>query len=382
MPFRVPTHVTLSPGCFARLPGVAAALGTGSALLVSDEGLRGTPWPEQARTALREHGFDVFTSYGTEPNPRHTTVDALAGEARAAGVSLVIGLGGGSVLDAAKAVAMLVTNPGSCVDYEGRNRFSARPVPFVAVPTTCGTGSEVTWVSVITHAGEQRKMSLKGEAMFPDAALVDADLLATLPPHLVAYTGLDALTHALEAYTCTEANPISDVLAERAVGLLFQFLRRAVQDIAGDAEAREAVMRAATLAGLAFGNADVAAVHCLSETIGGIWDVPHGLANALLLAPVFRYHLEARAVHEPLARLYTRVVPSTMRTTSVDDDATRMIERIETLVGDLGLPAFSTLGIDPDQYPRIARGAVRNNSNGSNPRPMHEADYEAILQRL
>ena len=142
--------------------------------------------------------------------------------------------------DAAKAAAMLLPNGGSCRDYEGKNRFTRAPLPFVAIPTTCGTGSEVTWVAVITDPDRSWKMSLKGDGMFPDWALVDADLIATLPASLVAWTGLDALTHALEATTCRAANPASDALAEKAISLLLRYLRRAVADVAGDAEAREA----------------------------------------------------------------------------------------------------------------------------------------------
>ncbi len=382
MPFRVPTRVTLRPGCFADLSSIVQEQGLHRVLLVTDAGLQATPWPDRAVEALRGVDCTVEFDASIEANPRHTTVDALAERARAQGIEGVIGLGGGSVLDAAKAVALLLRNAGSCLDYEGKNRFAHPAAPFIAVPTTCGTGSEVTWVSVITHTGEQRKLSIKGDGLFPTAALVDADLLATLPPHLIAYTGLDALTHALEAYTGTEANPISDALAEKAVALLFQFLPRLVADPAGDGEAREAVMRAATLAGLAFGNADVAGVHCLSETLGGLYDVPHGLANAMLLAPMLRYHLDAGVAHEPLVHLYMLTFPSTLRTTDLNSDAARFVDAVDRLVADLDLPPFSSFGIPEEAYPEIARRAVTNNSNASNPQPMAAADYERILAGL
>lgn len=317
---------------------------------------------------------------GIEPNPRHTTIDRLAQESRAARVDVVIGLGGGSVLDAAKAIAMLLRTPGSCFDYEGRNRFS-QSAPFIAIPTTCGTGSEVTWVSVVTHAGQRRKLSVKGDAMFPDAALVDADLLQTLPAHLVAYTGLDALTHALEAYTGTHANPTSDALAEKAIAVLLRYLERAVQDIAGDAAARNAVMRASTLAGVAFGNADVAGVHCLSETLGGFYDVPHGLANAMLLVPTLRYHLEAGAVDASLYRLAQALWPEAAWP-DPRRAAIHVLDKVEALVAALKLPSFASFGIPETAYPRIAVGAVANGSNGSNPQPMAAADYLTILRRL
>lgn len=378
MPFRLPTQVTIKPGCLAELPQLVASLGGARILLVYDQGLAATVWPKRSQDALEEAGFAVHTFDRIEPNPRHTTIDTLAEQARQVNIDVVIGLGGGSVLDAAKAVAMLITNPGSCTDYEGRNRYTHTPAPFIAIPTTCGTGSEVTWVSVITHTGEARKISVKGETMFPSVALVDADLLRTLPSHLVAYTGVDALTHALEAYTGHASNPVSDALAEQAIVLLFQYLRRAVVDIEGDDEAREAVMRAATIAGIAFGNADVAAVHCLSETIGGIWDIPHGLGNAIFLAPVMRYH--QAFIRAQLATLYRKIAPA--QASHTDSDADNMIAAIEALVHDVGVPAYATLGIDSSHDQRIAEGAVGNNSNGSNPQPMATEDYLAILQAV
>jgi alcohol dehydrogenase len=259
-------------------------------------------------------------------------------------------------------------------DYEGRNRYREDPVPFIAVPTTCGTGSEVTWVSVITVEERQAKISVKGESMFPTWALVDPDLVATLPAKLVAYTGVDALTHALEAYTCRAANPISDALAATAAGLLFRYLPRAVADVAHDAEAREAVMRASTLAGMAFGNADVAAVHCLSETLGGRWDVPHGLANAVLLAPVLRHNLPACGAK---LALLDAALP-----TGHGKGAEAVLAAVETLVRELGIPPFSELGIPREDYPWIADRATRNGSNPSNPRPMIPANYLEILNGL
>ena len=384
MPFRLPVRVSLRPGALADLDGALSPHGSvHHLLLVTDTGLESTPWPSRVRAQLEAMGVRVTTNCSIEANPRSTTVDALALEAREVGISGVIGLGGGSVLDAAKAIAMLLHNPGGCADYEGRNRFAHSPAPFIAIPTTCGTGSEVTWVSVITHPSARRKMSIKGDGMFPTAALVDSNLLTTLPSHLVAYTGLDALTHALEAYTGTEANPASDALAEKAITLLFQFLPRAVQDIAGDAEARSAVMEASTLAGMAFGNADVAGVHCLSETLGGLYDIPHGLGNALLLEPVFRYHLKARAVQQPLARLYQRLAPPTsFRTHSVDDDAERFMERLAGLIGGLNLPGYDALSIVADDVEQIASLSAQNNSNRSNPQTMAASDYRVIIDGI
>lgn len=370
-PFRVPTRVLMAPGAIGRLPEIVADYAPERVLLVSDPGIEATGWPERVWRALAEREIEAISFDDVEPNPRVSTVDRLADWGREEGVSLVLGIGGGSVLDAAKAAAMVIPNGGSAADYEGPNRYEKEPLPFIAVPTTCGTGSEVTWVSVLTLEERQAKISVKGETMFPAWAVVDSELLRTLPGRIVAWTGVDALTHAVEATTCRVANPVSDALAAIAVSLLFRYLRRAVADIGGDAEAREAVMRASTLAGLAFGNADVAAVHCLSETLGGRYDVPHGLANAVLLGPVTRYNLPA--CRAKLATLES-VLPEGK------SGAEAVVQVIEDLVRDLGIPGFRELGIPEEDYPWIADRATQNGSNPSNPREMGSAEYLEVLR--
>jgi alcohol dehydrogenase class IV len=377
MAFRVPTRVVIEPGCRRRLAAVAAGYGPGPATLVVDPGLAATPWPGEAAEQLAAAGLDAAVFSAVEANPRAETVERLAGELRRRGGRLVVALGGGSVLDAAKGAAMLATNGGRLADYEGAERFRERPLPLIALPTTCGTGSEVTWVAVVSLPERRAKISVKGEAMFPAHALVDADLLATLPARLVAWTGLDALTHALEACTGRRANPASDALAERAVSLVFRHLRQAAAGAAEDREAREGMAAAATLAGLAFGNADVAAVHCLSETLGGLYDLPHGLVNGLLLAPVLRAH--GPAVTPRLAVLARRLG---MEWEGEAGAGEALLAAVEGLVTDLGLPSFGELGIPPGDFEEIAARAAANGSNPSNPRPMGPPEYLEILRRL
>jgi alcohol dehydrogenase len=370
-PFRVPTRVLIAPGCLGQLAEIVAGYAPDKVLLVTDPGIEETGAPERVWQELAAREIEAITFDDVEPNPRAATVDRLAQWGREEGVSLVVGIGGGSVLDAAKAAAMVIPNGGTAESYEGRERFTENPLPFIAVPTTCGTGSEVTWVSVLTVEERQAKISVKGERMFPDWAVVDADLLVSLPSRLVAWTGVDALTHAVEAATCRLANPVSDALAEKAISLLFRYLRRAVADIAGDAEAREGVMRASTLAGLAFGNADVAAVHCLSETLGGRWNIPHGLANAVLLASVTRYNFDACA--GKLATLDATLPPGCTE---------GFLPALDDLLRDLNIPHFRDLGIPADTYPWIAERAAQNGSNSSNARGMGAEQYLEILSGL
>ncbi len=388
--FRMPTRVHIESGCLARLPTLVqetlaevqletapkTRIGSG-VMLVLDPGLGQTPWPERVTQDLEAAGCRLSRFDAVEPNPRAATAEAIAEQMRADGCTLVVGLGGGSVLDAAKAAALLAGNGGRCLDYEGKDQAPSPSLPMIAVPTTCGTGSEVTWVSVISVPERQSKISIKGESMFPRHAVVDADLIATLPPALIASTSLDALTHALEALTVRQANRVSDALAERAVGLILTYLRRAVADPAGDREAREAVMTASTLAGLAFGNADVGAVHCLSEALGGLYDVPHGLANALLLVPVLRDH--GSAVATPLAAVSRRVLQSRAADAPA---AAELLDAVSDLVDALDLPAFADFGVPATDHTRIAQLAEANGSNASNPRPMVAADYRRILSTL
>jgi len=291
----------------------------------------------------------------------------MAENARRENPTVVVAIGGGSVIDAAKAIALLITNPGSCRDYEGANRFSMAPTPVVAVPTTCGTGSEVTWVSVLTDSSRGTKISVKGDGLFPAWALVDADLLATLPSSLVATTGMDTLTHAIEAFVGLASNPVSDQLATAAVRLVGENLALAVVDI-GDREAREAMMEASTIAGIAFGNADVGAVHCLSEAIGGRCDLPHGLLNAILLAPVLRYQFEA--------------ISERLETLGALSGVGDVIARVDALGVAVGIPPFEGLGVEAKDFAPIAAAAEANGSNGSNRREMSARDYLAILEGL
>ncbi|MEM6456335.1 MAG: iron-containing alcohol dehydrogenase [Acidobacteriota bacterium] len=395
--FRLPTHVHLASGAVDRLPEALASLDGASAdapiraLLVTDAGLRATPLVDRVLTRLAEApacgAVTVFDA--VEANPRTTTAEAAAVVARADDCGAVIALGGGSVLDAAKGAALLARNDGDAADYVDRRTFDRAPLPLIAVPTTCGTGSEVTWVSVLTEPDADRndrtgrKISVKGQALFPAHALVDPDLLITLPPRLIATTGLDALTHALEAITGRRANPVSDALAAQAIALLFDHLPRAVRDIANDAEARFQTMRASTLAGIAFGNADVAGVHCLSEALGGRFDVPHGLANALLLRPILAHH---RPTIDPvLAHLADTLLPEvTIAEPPLDEreQADAFFGFLDAFLNSFRLPKLGELGVPSEAFDEIAALAEANGSNPSNPTPMRAADYRAVLDAL
>jgi alcohol dehydrogenase len=370
--FYNPTRIEYGPGSLSRLSDIVTRdFGAERVLLVTDSGIR-----RSGIVALVQEQLPHIVIFDEiEPNPRHHTVDRAGALARESGVSLIIGLGGGSALDAAKAVALLAVNPGGIEDYEGRGQYTTPPLPLIAVPTTCGTGSEVTWVSVITHAERRFKMSIKGPDMFPAVALVDPELLSSLPPALVASTGMDAMVHAIEAYSVKPATFITDAFAREAVRLGFQYLKRAFLDIQNDGEARDGIMRASVLAGMAFGNSDVGGVHCISESVGALFDTPHGVANAVFLPYVMEFNLTAAASR------YGDLASSIGLGDSTPEKAgRRLIHKVRQLSHELSIPRFRDLNIPPKSYPEIAQKSADNNSNPSNAREAMTEDYLNILK--
>ncbi len=373
MQFRLPTEIIFASGALSLLPQlIKERFEASRPLLVSDRGVKKAGHVDKLLALVDP----VAVFLEIEANPKHPTIDHLGEKARELHPDLVIGLGGGSALDAAKAIALLVSNPGKVEEYEGREKFKQPPVPVLAIPTTCGTGSEVTWVSVITHTERKFKMSIKGRGLFPRMAVLDPDLLATLPPPLVASTGLDALTHAVEAAIVKPANRLSDILAAEAIKLILSSLPRAYADISGDRKAREDMLFGSMLAGMAFGNADVGAVHCLSESLGALFDIPHGVANAVFLAPVLEFL--APAAREKLA-LMAKLAGLTKEV--AEEGAGVFIKKIKELTREVAIPSLRDLGVTEVDFPEIARRSAANNSNPSNPLPMGEEEYMHILRK-
>jgi alcohol dehydrogenase len=373
MKYHMPTEIVFGAGTIGELGRITSQrLRSSRPLLVTDKGV------EAAGIAARvlQHLTPLAVFSEIEPNPKHETVDRGGELARELKPDLVIGLGGGSVLDAAKAIALLAANTGRIEDYEGREKYKSAPLRVLAIPTTCGTGSEVTWVSVITHAGRKFKMSIKGPLMYPAVALVDPDLLTTLPSQLVASTGFDALTHAVEAYTAKPATAFTDALAWESLRLIFRSLPEAYPDIGENSAAREGMMLGSLLAGMAFGNSDVGAVHCLAESIGALYDTPHGVANAVLLPFVMEFNREAAGAK------YARIAElAGVGAGGREEAAARLIQKILEFSRALSIPAFKDLGIPESDFELIAQKSFENNSNPSNPREATAADYLGILQR-
>jgi alcohol dehydrogenase len=306
--------------------------------------------------------------------PEHVVLEAVA-RARDAQAQIVVGLGGGSSMDVAKLLAVLLASQQTLGEMYGVGRVQGERLPLVQIPTTAGTGSEVTAVSIVT-VGEAAKMGVVAPQLIADLAILDAELTLGLPPSATAATGIDAMVHAIEAYTSARLkNPISDMLAVRALQLLSTHLLRACRD-GQDRTAREAMLLGATFAGQAFANAPVAAVHALAYPIGGIYHVPHGLSNALVLPHVLKFNAEAAA---PLyAELAAVMLPGVAG--SAQAKTRSFIEHIESLIAGTGIPStLREVGIEREGLERMAKDAMlQQRLLVNNPRPVTEADALAI----
>jgi alcohol dehydrogenase len=273
-------------------------------------------------------------------------------------------------------MAITATHTGAPRDFERGRNITQAVLPLIAVPTTAGTGSEVTFSSVITDSQENYKFSIRHVKIGPAVALVDPEMTVSMPPALTAATGMDALTHAIEAFTATVAEPLADAVALYAVELICKHLRTAV-DQGDDMEARAGMLLGSLLAGIAFSHADVAGVHCIAEALGGLYDTPHGVCNAVVLPAMMHYNLDW--CRERYARIGRAMG------LSGDDDgrlAAGAVAAVAQLARDVRLPSFNSFGVDPADFALIAENSVKNGSNPSNPRPMTDADYLAVLNSL
>ncbi|MHC4608370.1 MAG: iron-containing alcohol dehydrogenase [Planctomycetota bacterium] len=369
--FELPTTIAFGAGVSARLTDVLKGMRVRRALLVTDKGVVASGILEGILGSLEREGvrFEVFDA--VEPNPKDRDVAAGAEAAKNLGAKCVVAVGGGSPIDCAKAICAVLSHGGKARDYEGPDRVPGECAPLVAVPTTAGTGSEVTFSSVVTDSEEKFKFSLRSTHIAPRVALADPAMTVSMPPALTASTGMDALTHAIEAYTAAGANALSDAAALHAVELVSKHLRAAVAD-GRDMEARSGMLLGSLLAGIAFSRSDVAGVHCIAEALGGMYDAPHGVCNAVVLPVMMEYN----AKH--CAGRYARIAAIL----GVEPDENRAVDAVAELARDVKLPPFRSLGVKRDDFDEIARKSAVNGSNGSNPRPMQKADYLRVLEML
>lgn len=346
-------------------------------LLVTDQGFLRTGLAKAPLESLKAAMFHVkqFADVLADP-PEHIIQEALAA-AREHQTELVIGLGGGSSMDVAKLVAVLTASSQSLAEIYGIGNVHGTRLPLIQIPTTAGTGSEVTNISIVT-TGATSKMGIVAPQLYADMAILDAELTIGLPPAVTAATGIDAMVHAIEAYTSKhKKNPLSDGLARQALSLLSRHLIRACEN-GHDLAARQAMLLGAMLAGQAFANAPVAAVHALAYPIGGIFHVPHGLSNSLVLPHVLRFNAEACA--EEYAELATIVVPHAEG--SAEARAEALAVAMQQFATITGLPrTLRQVGIAETDLNLLADDAMKQTRLlGNNPRPVTRDDAYALYK--
>ena len=346
-------------------------------LLVTDPGMMATGLVQQVKDGLCAAGVAVTLFDQVQADPPESTVLQAAQKAR--GATGVIGFGGGSSLDVAKLAALLAATGQPLAEAYGVGNARGPRLPLVLVPTTAGTGSEVTPISIVT-TGASEKMGVVSPLLLPDLALLDPELTLGLPAHVTAATGIDAMVHAIEAYASVNPNnnPISRALAVEALGLMGRMLLRAVQK-PDDLEARTGMLLGSMLAGQAFANSPVAAVHALAYPIGGHYKVPHGLSNALVLPHVLRFN--AQVAPEAYAQLLPHVFPD-LRAMSVAEAAMKFAQGMADLSQACGLEqGLREMGIAWEALPKLARDAINQTRLlVNNPRPVDEAAAMQIYE--
>jgi len=293
----------------------------------------------------------------------------------------LVGLGGGSPIDVAKAIGILVTNGGTITDYMGLNKVRNPIPPVVAIPTTSGTGSEVTKNTIITDTVKDVKMLISSVLIVPKVAIDDPELTLTMPPSLTAATGLDAFTHALEAYISKKAHPFTDVLARSAISRIAKYIRRAWA-VPDDIEARSEMMLAALEAGIAFSNSSVTIVHGMSRPIGALFHVPHGISNAVLLPVCMEFCMIGSL--EKFADI-ARLMGEPVEGLPLWKAAERAVEAIRRLCEDLKIPSITGLGIDREKFiekiPKMAEDALASGSPANAPRVVTKEDIIELYKR-
>ncbi|MFD9666176.1 iron-containing alcohol dehydrogenase [Rhodococcus sp. NPDC059968] len=366
-PIALPRIMRIGGGAVAEIGEVVSSLGLTSPLVVTDSFLVGTGAAEQMIKTLESAGLSPRLFADTVPDPTTDSLDAGMTAIAEHDCDSVIGFGGGSPMDTAKALGILGRQGGQMRDYKAPRNNVGPALPIIAVPTTAGSGSEATQFTVITDSISDEKMLCPGLAFLPIAAVIDYELTVTMPPRLTADTGVDALTHAIEAYVSKKANPFADSLALVAIGTIGRVLRRAYTD-GSDAEAREQMMLAATQAGIAFSNSSVALVHGMSRPIGAHFHVAHGLSNAMLFPAVTAFSVRAAQSR------YADCARALGVATTGDSDATaadNLVDALRELCRDVAVPTPKAYGIDKARWdeliPLMAEQALASGSPNNNP---------------
>ncbi|GAB6179583.1 L-threonine dehydrogenase [Desulfotomaculum defluvii] len=369
--FMTPISI-LGIGCLEQIKNYFRSMSFRKALIVTDRGLVDSGLINKLFSVLEDEGIFYIIYKDVSPNPTVSQVESGLKLLQDNGCDFLISFGGGSPHDCAKAIALLATNGGEIRNYEGLNKLKKDSAPLIAINTTAGTGSEVTRFCVITDEEKHSKMTINDWHTTPVIAVNDAELMTGIPPGLTAATGMDALTHALEAYVSTNATPVTDCNAVKAVELVFNNLCDAYND-GSNLKAREGMVYAEFLAGMAFNNAGLGYVHALAHQLGGFYDLPHGLCNAVLLPAVMQYNLPV--VIEKYAEM-ARVLGL--------DNAQLLIDKIRQFNKDLGIPSKlqDLRGFKVEDIPKLAENAQKDFIGFTNPRQGSQEELEGILRSV
>ncbi|WLH11489.1 L-threonine dehydrogenase [Pseudomonas hefeiensis] len=375
--FFIPSVNVMGLGCLDEAMTAIRNYGFRKALIVTDTGLAKAGVASKVAELLAQQDIDSVIFDGAKPNPSIANVERGLGLLKESQCDFVVSLGGGSPHDCAKGIALCATNGGQISDYEGVDRSSKPQLPLIAINTTAGTASEMTRFCIITDETRHVKMAIVDRNVTPLMSVNDPALMVAMPKGLTAATGMDALTHAIEAYVSTAANPITDACALKAVTLISNNLRQAVRD-GNDLTARENMAYAQFLAGMAFNNASLGFVHAMAHQLGGFYDLPHGVCNAVLLPHVQSFNASVCA-----ARLtdVAHAMGADTRELNPEEGARVAIAAIRSLALDIDIPAgLRELGVRLNDVPVLAANALKDACGLTNPRAGDQRQIEEIFR--
>ncbi|RFA34014.1 alcohol dehydrogenase [Virgibacillus dokdonensis] len=378
--FEIPTTIKHGIDSIQSIGNEVKQLGVSKALLVTDPGIYEAGVTQPVETHLKKAGIEVVVFNKVEPNPPVRLIAEGSKLYKEKGCDGLIAVGGGSSMDTAKGIGVEATHQGSVLEYEaaeGKKPLENRIPPLTTIPTTAGTGSEVTQWAVITDEKRAFKFNTGGPLIAAHLTIIDPKLHVSMPSHVTAMTGVDALAHAIECFTMHFAQPITDAVALLAMEYVGKYIRRAYAD-GGDLEARYGMAQAAMLAGLSYGSESAGAAHAMSQTLGGILPVAHGQCVAAMLGPVMEYNWKGHP--HKFARIAQALGIDTFHMTT-EEAAKAAVNEIYQLVKDLDIPSLEDQGVSPDMIERLAKEAMKDPQTIGNPRDLTEKDYQWIYKR-